>query len=106
MVTDRKPLTKRQRLTLYLSQGGRCAVCGERRELDEMDDDHHLPLWNNGTNEADNRRMICREGCHKAKTAKEAKERAKVKRLSESRPRLRRKSNGRVVVADGHAKMR
>lgn len=81
MTEKRRPLTKKQRAELYLEQKGRCYECGEFRTLAEFDDDHRLPLHLGGTNDIENRKLICRETCHRAKSIAEAKARGKVRRI-------------------------
>lgn len=76
----RKPLTKRQRAQLALDQDGKCG-CGCGNKLDaKAIDEHIIPLWCGGTNDLDNRKLYAFD-CAKRKTAKEATERGRVKRL-------------------------
>lgn len=118
-VQPRKPLTKKQRLELYLSAQGRCQApnCGKKITLTEMVDEHLLPLWlaqkDQDLNAKVNRRCFCQD-CAGAKTAKEATERAKGRRvakkhtatgkITKGKPmpfgrnsKLKKKFNGKVV---------
>lgn len=82
-VTPRKPLTDRQRLELFLSENGRCCICGlPIRAASEAWDEHILPLADNGSNEIGNR-GVAHEKCARSKSAKEAKERAHLRRAAE-----------------------
>ena len=79
----RKPLTPKQRAQLALDQKGLCGCgCGEKLDhaREGTIDEHILPLWLGGTNDLSNR-AIWRTPCTRPKTAKEATERGKVKRL-------------------------
>lgn len=98
---------KRAEQTLYERQGGACAICGtvlaELGEMEERDAewnltgrmrphwfvvpgsprtevDHVLPVVDGGTNVVENLQIICNDPCHKEKTAREARERAAVRR--------------------------
>lgn len=97
---------KRGTQTLLERQEGKCAVCGteiaclgEHKEWAEdfesfemvpywvigpehprIDIDHVLPVVDGGTNLLENLQAICNDPCHKEKTAREARERAKARR--------------------------
>jgi len=82
---DRKPLTRKQTAELFLRQQGRCPICTQRLETKghepvEFIDEHMAPLWRGGTNEIENRALVCKP-CAKAKTVREASERAKGHRV-------------------------
>lgn len=81
-VAPRKPLTDKQRLEMFIRHKGICCVCGGQIKVGEMWDEHINPLWLAGDNSAENR-APAHERCAKVKTAKEAKERAKVRRIAE-----------------------
>ena len=105
MIQERRYLTAREKELLLVSQGRCCAICGHPFLATRKPQfDHVLPLSLNGTNEPDNWRAIC-AACHAPKSVREKKIAAKITRLSEVRPRWRKKLNGKVVVADGKAKM-
>jgi len=63
----RKPLTMKQRITMYAHQGGKCARCGENTPPNQMEDDHTVPISKGGTNRAENRRLLCRT-CNRSKS--------------------------------------
>lgn len=84
-VEDRKHLSAKQKAELVLKQGGRCAGCGIKPRHG-WEFDHGKALWKGDTNQSDIRewqafgsRKDCK--CHATKTAKEAAERAKMRRL-------------------------
>ena len=82
-VEDRKPLTSKQRMELFVAHAGTCCICGGKIHVNEpWIDEHRSPLWRAGTNDLPNRgpaHVICA----KVKTAGEAKERAKGRRIAE-----------------------
>lgn len=101
-VEERDRLNRKQIAELFLAQQGRCPICGQRLEtkghtevsvipdgehdlstiVDSLvfTDEHMEPLWRGGTNALSNRALVCNP-CARSKTAKEAKERAKGKRV-------------------------
>lgn len=77
--TTRGPMTKARRLRIYLACNGRCE-CGAKVPMAGTVIDHRLPLWLGGADDDANLRFICR-ACDAPKTAKDATDRAKVKRI-------------------------
>lgn len=81
-VEKRKPLTQKQRVALFVSHDGKCCICGGKIAVGERwIDEHVAPLWRDGDNSTDNR-APAHEGCARKKTASEAKERAKSRRVA------------------------
>lgn len=87
--TPRKRLTLAERLTILARQDDLCAGCREtliwtvidgKSVYGPMIDEHIVPLWSGGSNDLSNRELRC-VPCAKAKTRKEATERAKVMRI-------------------------
>lgn len=70
------PARKRQVLEDY---GKVCAECGASLST-KVEIDHRIQLWLGGPEERENLRPLCIP-CHTAKTADDAKIRAKVKRI-------------------------
>jgi 5-methylcytosine-specific restriction endonuclease McrA len=101
----RRPLTRAQIAELTLRQMGKCAKCGERLDFatkGAVVDEHLHPLADGGTNDTDNRAFYCR-GCATPKTAKEARDRGKSKRIAEGRTQHDRRAKAK---AEGtHRKM-
>lgn len=100
MTEKRRPLTRAQIAEITLRQMGKCLRCGERLDFGTKGaviDEHLMPLADGGTNETDNRAFLCKP-CAKPKTAKEARDRGKSKRIAEGRTqadkRAARKANG------------
>lgn len=82
-VEPRKALTDQQRLKLFIREGGTCCICrfqiiGHKEAWDE----HIKPLWRDGTNVMSNRGVAHRR-CALQKSAKEAEERAKGRRVAQ-----------------------
>jgi 5-methylcytosine-specific restriction endonuclease McrA len=77
--TPRKAMTKARRLRLYLACKGRCE-CGVKVPMDGTTIDHRIQLWMGGADDDSNLRFFCK-ACDKPKTAKDAGDRAKVKRI-------------------------
>lgn len=110
--TPRRSMTKARRLRIYLRCNGRC-VCGAKVPMEGTVIDHPITLWMGGPDEDDQLVYLCGP-CDKIKTAKDAGDRAKVKRIiarenGTRRPRkaiksagfntrLRKKMNGTVEV--------
>ena len=98
-VAPRKPLSNKQRLQMFLDAGGVCAICGGRIDgVREVWDEHMTPLWLGGSNEEWNRKPV-HARCARTKTAREATDRAKVRRVAEkhygaARPKGFRKPKG------------
>jgi 5-methylcytosine-specific restriction protein A len=67
-INDRKRIKERDGwLCQNCQRNGRTSVGHEV--------DHIIPLWKGGTDDDDNKELLCRE-CHKTKSAREAAERA------------------------------
>lgn len=77
--TPRGAMTKARRLRIYLACEGRC-ICGVKVPMEGTTIDHPTQLWMGGPDEDQYLRYMC-AACDKPKTARDAKERAKVKRL-------------------------
>lgn len=117
----RKPLTKRQRAEMALSQGGMCAchllpgvhpryadfpVCGRRLSAsDGIVDEHLHPLAAGGSNDPDNRALLT-AACARLKTSEyDAPLIAKVRRVSgqtgQQKRRAERKAKGQPLWRKG-----
>jgi 5-methylcytosine-specific restriction endonuclease McrA len=82
-VEPRKALTPKQRLKLFLEHEGRCCLCHNKiRQGERWIDEHIRPLWLDGTNDWSNR-APAHAACAEQKTAREAKDRAKGRRIAE-----------------------
>jgi len=91
--TPRKAMTDARRAKIFLAHKGRCADCGVKitRGQDAYQIDHPTQLWMGGPDEDDVCRLLC-QPCYKAKNAKDATDRAKVKRLIRDADPEQRKS--------------
>jgi hypothetical protein len=114
-VNKRLKLSPKKRLQLFLEHSGRCCLCKQPIQVgDGYIVEHVLPLALGGTNDWENLAPAHRS-CATAKTSKEAKERAKGRRVAEKhfggrqsrRPMpgskasgLKKKLNGQVVRRD------
>ena len=82
-VGKRIRLSDKKRLKLFLERNGVCCLCHERIEVGQKWIVEHIqPLWLNGTNDWENL-APSHENCAKSKTQREAKERAKGRRIAE-----------------------
>ena len=100
MTEKRRQLTRAQVAEITLRQMGKCAKCGDRLDFSrrgQVVDEHLTPLAEGGTNDTDNRAFYC-VGCAKPKTAKEARDRGKSKRIAEGRTQHDRRA---ALKADG-----
>ena len=126
-MTPRRYPTPREKAAIIARQGGICACgCGGALDGQKIEFDHELDLWTHGDNSTENFRALLKVPCHKAKTAKDAKARAKSKRIiakadpvaraarqakkAKIRSRgfdktKRRKMDGTVAKQNGKAKM-
>ena len=52
-------MTATKKLKVYQKYGGRCAYCGQRIELKEMQVDHIKPKADGGTDELENLNPVC-----------------------------------------------
>lgn len=77
--TPRGAMTKARRLRIYLACNGRCE-CGAKVPMAGTVIDHRIPLWMGGADDDANLRFLCGP-CDKPKTAKDAADRASVKRI-------------------------
>jgi 5-methylcytosine-specific restriction endonuclease McrA len=104
MTEKRRPLTRAQIAEITLRQLGKCARCSERLDFatkGAVIDEHLHPLADGGTNETDNRAFYCKP-CAKPKTAKEARDRGKSKRIAEGRTQAdRRAQRGPTMQSRG-----
>lgn len=60
----RKRITKADRLQVFDKYGGRCAYCGKKMEIKEMQVDHMIPLRVGGADEMRNYMPACRRCNH------------------------------------------
>jgi len=115
VVEPRKPLTAKQKLEMFIAAKGVCCVCGCKiNNVREAWDEHINPLWLNGDNSAPNR-APAHEKCARAKTAREAGDRAKGRSVAEkhfgakakkSRPLPGTKASGLKKKFDGTVERR
>lgn len=70
--TPRRALTQKEKLSVLLSQQGKCAACKERFALVDLEFDHVLPIALGGSNDLANFEALCGP-CHRAKTAGDVK---------------------------------
>ena len=109
-VEKRKALTDKQRLRLFIDRDGLCCICGGKINAvnERWIDEHIAPLWLDGDNELSNR-APAHEKCARAKTDKEATERAKGRRVAErhfgakrsTRPMIGSRASGYKKKMDG-----
>jgi len=76
----RRPLTRKQRVEVFMSTDGRCYVCGQKLRGDAWEAEHPLALALGGSDEISSLRPICRP-CHKPKTAADKAAIGKCKRI-------------------------
>jgi hypothetical protein len=102
-MTTRRALTPTEKSIVRERQGGLCG-CGCKRLLAEHphDFDHELEVWEFGpeadpaeVNALSNFRALVKKPCHQAKTARKAKERAKVRRNAKKHAGTFKKSPSR-----------
>lgn len=111
-VENRRPLTPKQKLQMFVEAKGICCICGCKiNNVHEAWDEHQNPLWLNGDNSAPNR-APAHEKCARKKTATEAALRSKIRNTAEKhfgakvssnpmpcgrKSRFKKKMNGQVV---------
>lgn len=60
MMLKRKQFNKDERATVYKKYDGRCAYCGQKIALKDMQIDHLYPIYLGGTNDFSNLMPSCR----------------------------------------------
>ena len=92
-VHNRKVLSPKQRLTLFIDHGGLCCICGSK--IDAIREawivEHLAPLWLIGDNSAGNL-APAHAKCARAKTSGEATQRSKGRAVAEKHFGARPKS--------------
>lgn len=87
-MTERKAISHKLRVYLFQKQEGKCGCgCGEYLVPGQIQADHIRSLEAGGDNGPDNWMLMRAIPCHRNKSIREAKLRAKVKRLKFGRPR-------------------
>lgn len=82
-VHDRVALTSKKRMLLWIAHKGVCCICDSKIAVGERwISEHIIPLWLNGTNDWENL-GLAHEDCAAKKTSREAKDRAKGRRIAE-----------------------
>ena len=90
-IPPRKALTPKQRAELFATHRGVCHLCGGKIKAGEpWDDEHVIQRWVSGDDSLANRRPAHRLKCHPAKTANDAGDRAKIKRIQDRENGTRR----------------
>jgi len=51
--------SKREKMQAYERQGGKCAICKQHFDIDEMEGDHIIPWSKGGLTNSDNCQMLC-----------------------------------------------
>ena len=72
--------SKKHRAIVFERDGGKCRECGCKLSPDNWDCDHMHQKATGGDDHPDNYRALCKP-CHTVKSRKDAKVRAKIKRL-------------------------
>lgn len=62
-------ITKKMREQLYNEMNGRCAYCGQKIDLSEMQVDHIIPRYRGGSNNLENLICSCRSCNHYKRAA-------------------------------------
>lgn len=104
-MTERRALSRREFGLLIIQQDCRCG-CGCGRLLDFskprlVTDEHLVPLFSQGSNDIENRALWLTE-CSTRKTALEAPDRAKVRRIEQGKTQADKRAKAK---ADGSRKM-
>lgn len=96
-MTDKRPaMTKRRRLEVWQAREGTCYLCKRKVKATEPWDVEHRIAWALSKDDSlANLEVAHREGCHKAKTAKDIAAITKAKRCAgETGQAARRARNG------------
>ena len=65
--TKRKPMPKGVKEKMYVKQGGRCLRCGQPFRIEELTDDHLIPVIHGGNpDDMRNRQLLCKP-CNSSK---------------------------------------
>jgi hypothetical protein len=110
LAKDRRPAVPAAVRTQVFGQAAvgagkyRCAHCGRVFPKDKVEMDHVTPWSKTRTHKAEDMQILCSEGpksCHKKKTAKEARRRARARRWAAMRLRVTTRALATVAVLGG-----
>lgn len=110
MTYKRVEIPAKTRALVWLRDDGHCQICGAKLTDKTVDYEHRIQAWlladePERYNAPDNIYLICGlrsgEPCHKDKTAKDATDRAKVKRIRAREHGEVRPSRGRKLQSRG-----
>lgn len=79
--TKRRAMTAKRRLSIWLEHDGQCGLCRLPVDLVGCEIEHRIPVWLGGADDDGGNTYPAHPACHKAKTARDKAEIAKVKRL-------------------------
>lgn len=97
--TDDSAIPDRVKLRVHLRCGGKCQACG--RKIDHRNPaayDHIVPLADSGGHRENNLQVVCNFPCHQVKSAEEAEQRAKLRRVQKKTAGIKRKAKGRPMA--------
>lgn len=78
--TRRRSMTKRRKAIIHAFHDGKCWKCDAYVASDIAEYDHRIPVWMGGEDDDGPNAAPLHPWCHTEKTAKDATDRAKVKR--------------------------
>lgn len=90
--TPRKGMTDARKRRAHVKAGGRCWLCSRPVPMfgAEVQYDHTIPLHHGGQDSDDNLTPLHASPCHKIKTARDAKDSAKIRRIQAAENGTRR----------------
>lgn len=105
----RRRMSKSRAARIFLTNQGRCGLCGRQIRGEAYDIEHPDPLWAGGTDD-DDKLYPVHVKCHAPKTAAEAGQRAKRNRIiakgyvggRKAKSKFKRLMNGQVVLRGQH----
>lgn len=98
-MTKRPAMTQKRRMEVWIARNGTCYLCRQKVKATEAWDVEHRIAWELSKDDSmANLEVAHREGCHKAKTAKDKGTIAKAKRQGlETGQQARRRKNGSTM---------
>ena len=105
-MVDRKSISGKKRSMIAERQNWICVFkrlgdkepCGKYLRIVGFEVDHHVALIHEGSNDNDNLRAICIP-CHKIKTKLDIQANAKIKRLTRTKPKLKKRIPSRPMAS-------